>query len=143
MTSKTTCLNGELFVGDLVLSTADDVYPCLIGVVTEIIPLGSPDHETENETDDVYVNFEDDFCERRTREIEDIFSGLYGEKKLIGDISLDVVIMDPDCLIKLVDVPDSILGWIKESEANAVTYGYKILRGLYDKLKTAHEGQSE
>ena len=57
--SKTICLNGALKVGDTVLSTPISEYSCLVGVVTDIHPLGSKKHdeETENYTDDVWVDF--------------------------------------------------------------------------------------
>ena len=76
----TKCVNGSLQEGDWVISTPDDEYSCLIGRVTKINLLGSPAHdeETENETDDVHVNFmEFDYHKNHIKEIEDEFCGLY------------------------------------------------------------------
>ena len=44
---KTQCINGDLQVGDLAISTPDDDYSCLIGRVLRINPLGTPEHDEE------------------------------------------------------------------------------------------------
>jgi len=126
------CINGYISVGDIVLSTVDDDYPCLVGRVFCIEPVGSPDRATENETDDVYVDFEGDYSDERIREIEKTFSGFFDEAKTIDDIDLDSVIMSPDCLIRITGIDDEKLDWICESETNAIIYGYRILRELVD-----------
>ena len=129
---KTKCINGYITAGDIVLSTVDDDYPCLVGRVFRIEPVGSPDRVTENETDDVYVDFDSDYSVERIREIEKTFSGFYDEAKTIDDIDLDSVIMSPDCLLRITGIDDKTLDWICESEKNAIVHAYGVLRELVD-----------
>jgi len=129
---NTKCPNGYLTAGDLVLSTEDDDYACLVGRVLDIIPLGSPNHNTGNTTDDVYVDFTGDYGARRVREIEETFSGLYGETKTMDDIPLDLVIMDPGCLIRITGIDDKTLALILQSSEYASFYVYDILRRQLD-----------
>lgn len=98
----TKCLNGELQIGDTVVSLPCEEYGGLIGVVTDIKPLGSPDRDTENETDDVYVDFENEYSSYRVEEILDDLRGLYDDpEKEWDDCALDMVIMSPDVLLKI------------------------------------------
>lgn len=98
-------INGELQVGDWVISSPHDEYGYLLGVVAAIDKLGSPEHETENETDDVHVNFfEFDYPPARVAELEAHFSDLYGEPKEFEDLPLDDVIMAPDMLIRITEL---------------------------------------
>ena len=125
----TECINGELRPGDLVLSTTEDDYGCLIGRVIEIHPLGTPEHdaETENDTDDVHVNFlVEDYPDHRKDEIAAIFSELYGEPKTFDDCALDDVIMSPDTLIRITDIHPHELQHILESETNAAAFCSEI-----------------
>jgi len=97
----TKCVNGILREDDRVISMPDDDYTCLIGRVTKINLLGTPEHadETDNETEDVHVNFlEFDYPQKRIKEIEDDFCGLYSQKKDLDDCGLDDVILNPLCL---------------------------------------------
>jgi len=97
--STTVCVNGELKPGDLVLSTPDEDYACLVGTVLSINKLGTPEHaaETENDADAVHVNFMDaDYSERRITEIEEMFSELYGMPKPFGECPIDDTIMVPE-----------------------------------------------
>jgi hypothetical protein len=115
------------------LSTPDDEYTCLVGRVIRINPLGSPEHdaETANETDDVHVNFlEFDYSKKRIREIEDDFSSAYGDEKCFDECSLDDVIMNPACLIRITDIEEASLNHILQSGYNAACYCYGILGGL-------------
>ena len=59
-----TCLNGELRIGDMVISNGSSDYAFLLGVVIEIVKLGTPEHEEEtgNDTDNIHVNFYDVEC---------------------------------------------------------------------------------
>ena len=45
---KVSCLNGKLQIGDMVLSIPACDYPNMVGVVIEIYPLGSPEHDSGN-----------------------------------------------------------------------------------------------
>lgn len=101
--SKTICLNGLLKVGDLVMSTPTSDYPCLVGVVTKINPVGSSEHdeETENHTDDVWVNFDNDYSEARQAEILEAIRDLYDDDaKPYDDICWDII-MPPGELIRV------------------------------------------
>ena len=98
----TRCLNGTLAVGDTVVSITSEEFGGLIGIVTEIKPLGSEDRDTENDTDDVYVDFENDYSERRISEIVAEFRDLYQDpKKDWNDCCLDLMIMAPEMLLKI------------------------------------------
>lgn len=70
MRITTKCLNGTLQVGDIVFSTPEDDYGCLVGTVIEIDIKGTPAHETENEGDDIHVDFENDYAPTRIAELE-------------------------------------------------------------------------
>lgn len=142
MNNTTQCVNGTLKVGDLVLSTPEDDYSCLIGVVTQINLLGTPEHEaeTENETDDVHVNFDSNYSDLRTREIEECFSELYQEEKRFEDISLDDVIMAPDCLIRIAGLDEKRLQSLLSREANASAYCYLELRRIMQTGKDETNG---
>lgn len=150
ITISTKCVNGELRAGDLVISTPDEDYPCLIGRVLKINLLGTPEHdeETSNETDDVHVNFmEFDYPQKRIREIEAIFSELYGERKNFDECAIDDVIMAPDCLIRVTGIDEDLLPGLLESGFNAACYCFTILRRLTEQsesdIPAAKEMQSE
>lgn len=124
MDSMTICLNGELKQGDLVLSTPDEDYACLVGTVLAINKVGTPEHdaETENTTDDIHVDFmNSDYSEERIREIEEMFSNLYGTPKTFEECPIDDTIMSPDTLIRITgtrgDLLRSILGSHDAAEA--------------------------
>ncbi len=124
---RTECINGILKAGDIVLSTAYDDYPCLVGRVKGIDLLGSEGHNTGNETDDVHVDFTGNYSPRRIREIEKTFAALYGEKRAFADIPLDDVIMSPASLIRITGISNSPQDWISRSEVCAAQYGCRVL----------------
>lgn len=96
--------NGIIKPGDSVLAMPGSVYSGLIGTVTDIKLLGSNDRETDNETDDIYIDFSGlDYSKKQQMEIEKAFSKMYGETKPFDELSLDMVIMPPDALIKIED----------------------------------------
>ena len=114
-------INGEIRLEDWVISVPDYEYPCLVGMITEIKPLGSPDHDTGNETDDVYVNFADlDYSDKRVREIERQCAKLYGKHTPFDELPLDSVIMAPENLIRItgieLDKLSSLVGSYKAAE---------------------------
>ena len=138
MSITTKCVNGSLQEGDLVISTPDDEYACLIGRVTKINLLGTPEHdeETENETDDVHVNFmEFDYHKNRIKEIEEEFCGLYSEKKDFYNCGLDDVIMAPCCLIRISGIDDVLLNYLLKSRYNAACYCYGILSDSIEQIE--------
>ena len=109
-------LNGIIEVGDWVLSSPDEDYACLVGQVTAIDKLGTPEHDTENETDDIHVDFSGaNYSEQRAFEIEKDFSSLYGEQKVFADLPLDDAIMAPDMLVRLPGAEFDRLGEILSS----------------------------
>lgn len=141
---ETKCLNGILREGDLVLSTVDDEdYACLVGRVLTIVPLGSPEHDTGNDTDDVHVDFTGDYGPKRIREIEATFSALFREKKTMDDVPLDYSIMSPDCLIRITGTDNETLARLRASSEFAHIYAYRVLRTQYDSLNEAIGKQPE
>ena len=95
---ETLCISGPLSVGDAVLSSPDSDYPLLYGFVTDIRPVGSCDRDTDNETDDIYVEFSiDDLSDERIICLNKHFARLYGEEyKERTPICADSVIMAPN-----------------------------------------------
>ena len=133
----TKCINGNIHAGDLVISTPDDEYSCLIGRIKNINLLGTPEHEAEtaNKTDDVHVNFfEFDYSKKRRIEIAEQFTQLYGEKKKFYDCPLDDVVMAPCCLIRITDIDETLLNYLLQSGYNAACYCYGILSGLTSQI---------
>jgi hypothetical protein len=95
---------GDIQPGDWVISTGNNSYAYLIGVVTAITKLGTPEHaaEAENNTDNIHIDFTAfDYPPERIMEIEEVFSDLYDEPKTFDELPLDNVIMAPDMLISL------------------------------------------
>ena len=136
---KVQALNGELQVGDWVLSSPDDEYGCLVGQVIAIDKLGTPEHDTENDTDDVHVDFTyHEYSEERIVEIETDFSRLYGEPKEYDDLPLDDVIMAPEMLICLPGVEfdelSDILSSYKMASKLAENMLAESLRNFEEKL---------
>ena len=124
----TVCINGDLQVGDLVLSTPADDYACMVGTVLEINKLGSRSHdeETYNPTDDVHVNFMAlKYSEQRFSEISQMLGELYGRPTTPGilpPIDVDDVIMSPDVLIRITGIPEHELRRVLDNYKNAADY---------------------
>ena len=81
-TAKT--IFGKVKPDDWVISAGNNDYAYLIGQVKEITKVGTPEHaaETTNDTDAVHVDFTAfDYPPDRIMEIEERFSGLYGEPR--------------------------------------------------------------
>ena len=97
--------DSRLEVGDLVFSDPAGDYGCLVGKVIGITPLGSPRHETGNETDDIHVDFFAPYSllysETRKDEIAREFSGFYDRKMEYDELPLNDVIMAPESLVRL------------------------------------------
>ena len=130
----TTCLNGKLHFGDIVISTPDDEYACLVGTVLAINLLGTPEHdaETDNDTDDIHVNFMDSaYTKLRMREISKVFSALYGEKKHFSECPIDDVIMSPECLIRITGIDDDILMRLLASEEGGRLFCAGVIATVY------------
>lgn len=105
---------GEIFVhrlinicvGDYVLANEKSDYSGLVGVVREIRT--DEDKETDNETVDIYVDFQRPLQKQMITEIEERFYKLSGEMKSFEEIALDQVIMAPEMLQSLSKVCDEL-----------------------------------
>lgn len=123
----TQCINGTLRVGDMVLSIPTAEYACLIGRVMEINPVNTPEHDTDNKTDDVHVNFAEDYSAKRIREIEEMFTDLYDEPKDFDDCPIDDTIMAPEWLIRITGISHDLKNTLLDSGYNASCYCYQAL----------------
>lgn len=92
----------EYIIGSPVVATAESEYAGLYGHITEIRYGG--DKETENETLDIYCEFDPPVLPKEIKELEQTFSELYHEPKTLDDISLDRVIMAPEMICQLEDL---------------------------------------
>ena len=98
------CADRKVFtIGGKVLANSESEYEGLYGTITEI--RSGKDRETENDAPDIYCDFEPPASEEMLRELEGRFSDLYGEKKTIGNINLDSVIMAPEMLEPSTELP--------------------------------------
>ena len=121
-------MNGTIKIGDLILSMPGNDYGGLVGTVTDIKLLGSIDRETDNETDDIYVNFgNSDYSEKRQNEIEKEFADMYDEHRPFDELPLDMVIMPPDALINITNITEDELCGLLNSEEIAIFYWNNIL----------------
>ena len=114
-----------LTIGGRISANGESEYEGLFGTVTEI--RSGADRETENDVPDIYCDFETPVAEETLRELEERFSGLYGEAKTIDDISLDCVIMPPDMLEPLDTPPGKREGIRKDMDAAADIFA-KVLQ---------------
>lgn len=133
MIISTKCVNGTLRVGDTVVSTPTDEYGCLVGNVTAIDILGTPEHETDNESDDIHVDFENDYSDVRIAELEMQFSGLFSNPMHYNEIPLDDVIMESSDLMLFKDITTDKLLWLLKKEVNVATYCYmELIRVMHE-----------
>ncbi len=84
------------YIGQQIVGTKASEYEGLFGTITEI--RDGEDKDTENETPDIYCDFEDPQMPYDIKGLEERFSELYGEPKTIDDIILDLVIMAPEMI---------------------------------------------
>jgi len=122
-------INAEIKVGDTVMSACPSGdYEYLVGKVIEINKLGSPEHETENKTDDIHVDFTVyEYSDARKSEIEEHFTDLYGgeSKSFDDDMPIDLVIMLPD---ELIFVKESDIQPLLESSESCEALSKSIIR---------------
>jgi len=137
-----TCLNGELRVGDIVISTGKlgDYASYLMGEVIEIIKRDTPLHEEEtgNDTDNIHVNFyeaglveghEGGYSDLRKAQIVSRFRDLFNDSRTFDECGIDDVIMSPNELIKVTDElfsADDIRMFL-QSETGAVDICNKVI----------------
>jgi hypothetical protein len=130
-------INGKLYVGDWVIVKPDEDYGCLIGQVTAIDKFGTPEHDTDNQGDDIHVNLiAADYREHRLTEIAEDIGKLYGVPKHIDELPLDDVIMAPDMLISLAGVDLDRNNQILASCAEAAEFGNALHRRYFDEAET-------
>ena len=121
-------INGEIRPYDWVIVTASDEYAYLVGMVSAIIPLGSPEHDTGNVTDDIHVDFMDtDYSDNRKDEIVEQMRELYGEHRPFDELPLDDVIMSPDSLIRITGIELCMFERLLESQEAAETFCNQIV----------------
>jgi len=115
-------LRSDIELGDWVMVKENNNYHSLIGLVTAIDKVGTVAHSTENETDDIHVDFSAyDYSEEIMLEIEQRFSNLYGEAMQFDELSLDNVIMAPEMLIPMIHAHN------KETYVSHPHYTYETL----------------
>ncbi len=126
---KAQAINGEISSGDWVYATVAPPYSYLVGQVTDIVPPGAPDRETENETDDVHVNFMDaGYSDERKAEILDTMNSIrHSRGNNINAFALDDVIMSPDDLIRITDIDRDKFTELLESSAAGPTFYKEIM----------------
>lgn len=83
-------------IGEPIIGTKQSEYEGLYGFITEI--RDGKDKETENDTPDIYCEFEPPVLPYDIAELEKRFSELYQQPKKLEDISLDEVIMAPEMI---------------------------------------------
>lgn len=91
--------NVEYKIGGKIVVTDDGSYSGLIGVITKICD--GKDKETENESVDIYCNFEMPKIPYDRKQLIERFSALYGKTMTIEEINLDQVIMAPELIMPL------------------------------------------
>lgn len=96
----------EYTIGTPIIGTAESEYEGLFGRITEI--RDGEDKETENETPDLYCEFDPPVLPKEIEKLEAVFSGLYCEPKKLDDIILDMVIMAPEMVRPLEDTKERI-----------------------------------
>ena len=83
-------------IGGAVVGTAESEYEGLYGRITAIYD--GEDKETENETPDIYCEFDPPVTPHEVKALEKTFSDLYDQPKTLDDIVLDMVIMAPEMI---------------------------------------------
>lgn len=89
-------------IGGAIVGTAESEYAGLYGRINAIHD--GEDKETENETPDIYCEFDPPVMPHEIKALEDTFSDLYHQPKTISDIVLDMVIMAPEMIRPLDDL---------------------------------------
>ena len=126
------CRNGELRPGDLVLSTADNDYSCLVGTVLSITAANSAAYDAGK----VHVNFLDaGYSKQRFGELEDMLGEMYGRPTTPGvlpPVDIEDVVMAPDALYRITGIDPEELAAILDSGENAAAYAQKLEAGLHE-----------
>ena len=121
VTAKT--IFGDVQPGDWVIAAGNNDYRYLIGIVKAIDKLGTPEHDTDNETDDVHVDFTAfDYPAEHVKDIEDWFSDIWHEETTFDDIPLDDVIMAPKMLIRITHLGQDEIDFMGNLRVNCESF---------------------
>jgi len=128
-------LHRPLAVGDWVIVGRGEEYAGLTGQITEIHKLGSPEHDTENRTDDIVVNLSYmDYSDSMKAEITALIKGLGYEADSYDDVAIDCVIFAPDGLVQISEQEH-------EQYQSELTTSLKLARAVGDDLSALHFGE--
>ena len=86
-------------VGGRVKATSESEYAGLYGRILGIRT--DADQDTENEAPDIYCAFDPPVLPTEIKNLEKLFSTLYGSPKTLDDIALDLVVMAPSMVMPL------------------------------------------
>lgn len=92
-------------IGEKVFANGTSDYHGLVGHIYEI--RDGEDKETENDGPDFYCSFDAPVSPDDIKRFEQYFSDLYGTKKSLEDIALDMVIMAPEMVTPMKQIEDN------------------------------------
>lgn len=116
--------NRKYTIGEKIVANGESEYEGLIGTITEIRT--GTDKETENDTPDIYCHFAPPVLPGEIQKIEQRFSRLFGEKKTVRDLGLDLVIMAPEMLEPIENLPEEPIFLLIEDWADMGENGTHI-----------------
>lgn len=120
---NTECVSNGIQVNDWVISIANNLYSHLVGRVCLIEKLNTEEHDTDNISDDIHVNFSEfDYSVERIKEIEEWHEQLTGESIAFTELPLDDVIMAPDMLICISGLSDDRIQELGNCRQNCEEY---------------------
>jgi hypothetical protein len=124
-------------VGEQIVANDASEYEGLFGRILEI--RDGDDKETENDAPDIYCEFEEPVLKSDIWSLEQRMSALYGERKTLEDISLDLVIMAPDMISTIAEIennsPTAEIYILTEDWAVNDNYGHST--GAFTSLEMA------
>ena len=124
-------------VGEQIVANDASEYEGLFGRILEI--RDGDDKETENDAPDIYCEFEEPVLKSDIWSLEQRMSALYGERKTLEDISLDLVIMAPDMISTIAEIennsPSAEIYILTEDWAVNDNYGHST--GAFTSLEMA------
>ena len=135
---STTAINDEVRKGDWVIAIPTGPYGGFVGVVKEIAQHGSPERDTENEGDDIHVDFKAlGHPPWRFGEIEDYFNEEfdYGETLSYDELPIDDVIMAPDMLIRVTELGIEDVSHLLSDYDSAIAFCDNFTQYQIDSMK--------
>ncbi|GHU36119.1 hypothetical protein FACS1894105_05950 [Clostridia bacterium] len=134
-TPSTRAINGEVACYDVVISISDE-FLYFVGEVNAVDKIGSEEHSSGSNTDDVFVDFRsEEYSETRKQEIADYLNERHGESKSFDEWSDELfnARTSPDSLII---VPERDIARLIESREAAKVYCDSILSEPQDRETT-------